>query len=66
MPRTTREWAKRKLKQARNNIDWSGTHLYQMYEVYNDPHPEIGKLLLNTMECLKLAQSGIEEVDKLI
>lgn len=50
MPRSTREWALRKLDSASNNIKWSQQHLREVCERYLDQHPEISKDLLLTIE----------------
>lgn len=41
MPRNTREWAHRKIEEAKNNIDWAGYHLNEISETYIEQHPEI-------------------------
>lgn len=41
MPRTTREWARRKLDMALNNLDWVDRHLLEVVDVYLEAHPEI-------------------------
>lgn len=41
MPRTTREWARRKLDMAVNNLEWVDRHLLEVIDVYLEAHPEI-------------------------
>lgn len=41
MPRSTREWALRKLKEAIDNIVWCGYHLDEVAQKYEEQHPEI-------------------------
>jgi len=59
MPRSTREWARRKLDEAVLHINYMGTHLNQVKNVYEGPHPEIGN-------ALEAAMSAMEEVETLI
>ncbi len=59
MPRNTREWSRRELEAACNNIDWAGKHLYGVYEVYKADHPEISGSI-NVVLCALL------ELDKVI
>lgn len=64
MPRNTREWAHRKLQQANQNIDWSGTHLQAVKERYQADHPEISKALETIQELLIMAQDTIVNLRK--
>ena len=59
MPRNTREWSRRELEAARNNINWVGKHLHAVYEVYNVDHPEIS-------EPIYQVQLVLLELDKVI
>ena len=52
MPANTRQWARRKLESTSNNLDWAGKHLYEVYEVYQQPQPEIAEALLSIMESI--------------
>ena len=64
MPRSTREWAKRKLQQAKNNIDWSGYHIVEVAEKYKDAHPEIAGPLYNVAGMLLAVQKIIDNIEK--
>jgi len=45
MPRSTREWAKRKLQESIDNLNWCGYHLIEVAETYKELHPEIAEPL---------------------
>lgn len=62
MPRSTREWALRKLDSANNNIKWSQQHLREVCERYLDQHPEISKDLLLVIEISMQLQNAIRHV----
>lgn len=64
MPRNTREWAHRKLQQASDNIDWSGTHLQAVKDRYMELHPEIGNALDTIQQLLIMAQGTISTLRK--
>jgi len=49
MPRNTRQWARRELENSRKGIDWAGTHVHRVAELYRALHPEIANPL---DECL--------------
>jgi len=59
MPRSTREWAKRELEYSVKNIDWAGTHVFQVSETYKKEHPEVS-------EPLQIALQGLEDIQSLI
>lgn len=52
MPRNTREWAHRKLQESQNNIEWSVYHLKDVFDRYNEAHPEISNPINSLMELL--------------
>ena len=62
MPRSTREWAKRKLTESIQNIDWCGTHLNEVAERYEADHPEVSQPLKDIMDILQMAQEVIGKV----
>lgn len=64
MPRSTREWSRRKLEEACNNIDWAGTHVHQVMTVYEQEHPEIAAPLQTVLEGLANIQELIQKVRK--
>lgn len=62
MPRNTREWAKRELDAANNNLDWAMRHLLTVAGVYKDPHPEIGDPAEKLAETLLITQNTISQL----
>ncbi len=60
MPRNTREWAHRKIGQARGQIDWCGAHLQEVKEVYEPSHPEIASVLQSGQELLAMLDQMLE------
>lgn len=56
MPRNTREWAHRKIEQAESNIDWAGTHLQEVREVYQKDHPEIAAVIESAQSLILMSQ----------
>ena len=62
MPRSTREWAKRKIDEALNNINWAGTHINEVAEKYCSEHPEISNPLNNVLSALALTQDLIKKI----
>lgn len=55
MPRSTREWAHRKLDMARGNLAGSLAHLEQIREKYQEPHPAVGEAI--TMVQMMIVES---------
>lgn len=64
MPRSTREWALRKLEQALGTLDWTGNHLIQVIEIYQEKHPEVSNPLNQVLEILLVADDLITHVRK--
>ena len=62
MPRSTREWAKRKLDESVQNIDWAGTHINEVIERYKAEHPEVSDPLSNCQDMLVMVQDVIKKV----
>lgn len=62
MPASTRDWARRKLDQARDGIDWPGKHLADVINMYENPHPEISEPLRKIASLLEIAQESIDKV----
>ena len=60
MPRNTREWAHRKIAQARGNIDWSGAHLQEIKERYEPTQPEIAGALATAQEMLAMVDNLLD------
>lgn len=62
MPRNTREWAKRKLKEAQGNLDWALFHMHEIEEKYREYHPDISDALLKIMELVVLTDQSITKL----
>lgn len=62
MPRNTRDWAKRKLEMAIGNLDWAGSHLLEVIEVYQEHHPEVSEPLVIICQSLIEIQGLISKV----
>lgn len=62
MPKSTREWAKRKLEESVKNIDWAGTHIYEVTERYKADHPEVSEPLQMVLDTLAELQTLINRV----
>lgn len=62
MPRSTREWAQRKLDMVKGNIDTSLVHVEEVRETYVKEHPSLAL----HMDNLQILLVGIDEcVNKL-
>jgi len=59
MPKTKRDYIKRTLAQAYINLEWSGTYLANVYELYKNQHPELAELL-------SLSVEGIINIENLL
>jgi len=66
MPRTTREWAKRKLTQVQGNIEWAGAHLKEVTDVYDEQHPEITEPIKILNELLITVYNALDEINDMI
>ena len=64
MPRNTREWAHRGLKNSRGNIEWALKHLLDVYNVYLPEHPEIAEPVNTVMEALDMLQETIIKIEE--
>lgn len=62
MPRTTREWALRKLTAADNNVEWSQTHLANVIDKYLEREPEIAAKLLTCIELSDVLRKTITAI----
>lgn len=62
MPKSTREWAKRKIDEAIQNINWSGTHVNAVVERYEEQHKEVSDPLRSVLELLVMAQDLLKKV----
>ena len=62
MPRSTREWAQRKLEMVKGNMETSLLHIEEVREHYVKDHPSLAL----HMDNLQILLVGIDEcVDKL-
>ena len=59
MPRSTREWARRKLEESVQNIDWAGSHIYGVVEKYQELHPEVSEPLKAVLKIFEECQNMI-------
>lgn len=66
MPRNNRQWVRRKLQNAMNNIDNALAHLYECYQVYKDNYAKITKGLECARDVLNIATDTIDNVRKQI
>lgn len=62
MPRSTREWALRKLQQSQDAIDWSVYHLGEVGMLYQEKHPEIADPLAQCTVALIELKAAINKV----
>jgi len=62
MPRSTREWALRKLLASQNNIDWCMKHVAEVGTTYAKQHPEISENLLTCYNLAETLKKGIAKV----
>jgi len=62
MPRTTREWALRKMSAADNNIEWCQIHLAKVIDRYLETHPEVSAPLLTCVELSDVLRQAIMKV----
>ena len=64
MPRNTREWAHRKLKEGQGNLNWTLFHLNEVEEKYRPQHPEIADQIIQIMELVSITDTAITELGK--
>lgn len=64
MPRTTREWAKRELTAAANNLDWCDKHLLAIIDVYLEEHPEVAEPLDQLLAASGLIKHAIRQLNE--
>lgn len=62
MPRNTREWAKRELDAAIKNLEWGGTHLFAVVDIYNKEHQEVSDPLIDVLTVIEEIQTLILKV----
>lgn len=57
-PRSTREWAHRRIDQAKNHIDTAGMQLHEIADTYQNLHPEVSapceQILAIMLEILEI------------
>ena len=64
MPRSTREWARRKLNEAVQHIDWTALHLDDIINVYEPVHPEISDACKGVKDLLFVVVESIQMIRK--
>ncbi len=64
MPRSTREWAKRKLTEAVQSLDWAVYHLCEVGQRYDEKHPEISDPILQIVTLCEELKQHIDTVNK--
>jgi len=62
MPRSTREWALRKMLAADNNVEWCQIHLAKVIERYLETHPEVSASLLTCIDLADVLRKAIMKV----
>lgn len=62
MPRSTREWAKRKIAEAEQSINWTGYHISQVVSRYEAEHPEVSEPLRELLAALEMVQTTLAKV----
>ena len=62
MPRSTREWAHRKIDEAIQNLNWAGTHTNEVSERYRTDHPEISNNLDHVLSILAMSQDLLKKI----
>ncbi|MBA7593070.1 hypothetical protein ES708_35280 [subsurface metagenome] len=60
MPRSTREWAQRKLVETKGNLDWAVYHLGEVVEVYDEAHPELTKPMLELVALIVEIEQALD------
>ncbi|MBA7579843.1 hypothetical protein ES708_21721 [subsurface metagenome] len=63
MPRSTREWAKRKLGEAVQSLDWAVYHLGEVGQRYEEQHPEVSDPLLEIILACEAIKTYIDKVN---
>ncbi len=58
MPRSTREWAQRKLEESNGNLDWAIGHLGEVAERYEEAHPEISGPIMEIIAVIVELQNA--------
>jgi len=66
MPRSTREWALRKLDSANHTLDWFDKHILEVADVYCDAHREIAGPLVEIAASTALLRALVMRVRELI
>ncbi len=58
MPRSTREWAQRKLEESNGNLDWAIGHLGEVAERYEEAHSEISGPIMEIIAVIVELQNA--------
>lgn len=59
MPRSTREWALRKLKASTENLNWCQKHLLEVSDTYAEQHPDISIDIIMCAEMVEIIRVTI-------
>ena len=63
---STRHQALRKIEQAKGNLDWFGSHIHWVSELYSEQHPEIAEPLNQVKEVLVMLEDILEKVKEIL
>lgn len=62
MPANVRQWARRKLEQSLQNLDWSATHIADVVVTYEKQHPEIAEPLRAILLIYEQCEDGVKKI----
>ena len=65
MPRNSRDLAKRKINSTIDKINWAGTYVHELTEIYFGKEAEIEDALDITKRFLLLASKAMDHVNKI-
>ena len=66
MPRSTREWAQRKLDAANNSLNWFDKHILEVADKYCDEHIEIAGPLTDIAVASDMLKACVGQVRDMI
>lgn len=66
MPRTDREYAKRKIVAACNHLDNAVSDLAEIGIMYSTQHPDIEQILMTAAEGVQTSKTILEHLNKTI
>jgi len=62
MPRTTREWAMRKLEMAAKNLETARGHIAEVIEKYVDQQPGIASNMITLFDMIQMQEELIRKI----